>query len=169
MNTVGLQRIWAPWRAAFLEQGPSRGCIFCHARRSRSDDALHMIYRGRRVFSLLNKYPYNVGHLMVAPNRHVGDLSRLTSDELRELMEVGARMVERLKRTIKPQGFNLGINLGRVAGAGIPGHVHLHVVPRWKGDTNFMSATGNARVMSHSLDAMYQALMKPPVRRKKTR
>lgn len=111
--------------------------------------------RGRRVFCLLNRYPYNPGHVMVAVNRHVAELSRLTPAESAELMQAAARMTRVLTGALRAQGFNVGINLGRVAGAGIPGHLHLHIVPRWLGDANFMPATSGTKVMSSSLAVLY--------------
>ena len=110
------------------------------------------------MFGLLNLYPYNAGHLMVAVRRHVGTLSSLKADECRELLQVAALMERRLAKLLRPDGFNVGINVGRSAGAGIPGHLHLHLVPRWSGDTNFMTVTGRVKVMVQSLDALYDGL-----------
>ena len=155
---AGLKRLWAPWRRAYLTQPPRRGCIFCQAKRSRDDRAALVIYRARHVFCLLNCYPYNAGHLMVAANRHVGDLARLHGREVSEWMQVTRRMVRVLQRTLRPQGFKIGVNVGRVAGAGIPGHLHLHLVPRWTGDTNFMPVTSRTKVLSESLDTLYERL-----------
>jgi len=154
------QRLWAPWRTGYITRAVRRRqpCIFCRAARAKDDRAMHVIARGTRAFCLLNKYPYNAGHLMIAVTRHVGELSALTRQERSELMELAARMVKALTKAIRPHGFNLGVNLGRPAGAGIPGHVHLHVVPRWEGDTNFMPVTGGTKVMSRSLDDLYDAL-----------
>lgn len=150
--------IWAPWRGAYLSQPPRRGCIFCRAKRSRDDRKAHVIYRGRYLFCLLNRYPYNVGHLMVVVNRHVGTLTQLTDPEASELMRATRRMVQWLTKALRPHGFNLGVNLGRAAGAGIPGHLHLHVVPRWVGDTNVMPVVSGTKVLSGSLDALYERL-----------
>lgn len=156
--TTGMERLWAPWRSEYFARLNRPGCIFCRARTGRRDRAAHVLYRGRRVFCLLNRYPYNTGHLMVAVNRHVGDLARLTAAEHAELMQTAARMVSVLRRAFKPQGFNVGVNLGAPAGAGIPGHLHMHVVPRWTGDTNFMPVLAHTKVMSLSLDAVYDRL-----------
>ena len=154
------QRLWAPWRSGYISQ-TRRGrstCVFCAAKRVKQDRAAQVVHRGHEVFCLLNRYPYNAGHLMVAPYRHIGVLSRLNPQESAELFAVTAQMVERLTKLLRPQGFNIGINLGRAAGAGIPGHLHMHIVPRWVGDTNFMPVVGGTRVISHALDALYQRL-----------
>lgn len=154
-----MARLWAPWRTEYIATlGRRSGCIFCQARRSRDDRQAHVLYRGRRVFCLLNRYPYNPGHLMIAMNRHVGDLAKLSPQEASELMQAAARMTTVLRRVFRSQGFNIGLNLGRAAGAGIPGHLHLHVVPRWNGDTNFMPIVGEMKVISTSLDAIYEQL-----------
>ena len=117
-----------------------------------------VLSRGRLAFSILNRYPYNNGHLMVAPYRHVGRLSKLTSAEWVEILELANDAAARLDRVMKPDGYNLGINIGRGAGAGIPGHLHLHVVPRWTGDTNFMPTVAATKVISQSLGAAYHLL-----------
>ena len=155
---VDVQRLWAPWRSAFLTQPPPRRCVFCAARASRNDRAHHVIERGRHVFAILNLYPYSNGHTLIAPARHVGSLEAMRTEEWIDMFHMAARMTRRLIRSLRAQGFNLGINLGRVAGAGIPGHVHLHLVPRWRGDSNFMPIIGKTRVMSQSLDEVYRLL-----------
>jgi ATP adenylyltransferase len=156
-----LSLLWAPWRAAFLTGPPARGCIFCAAKRARQDRARHVIARGHHVFALLNRYPYNNGHLMIAPYRHVGRLEALQPAEWGEMLTLGRRLLRRLQRTLRPHGFNLGLNLGRVGGAGLPGHLHLHLVPRWNGDTNFMPVLTGTKVISQSLDALYRILASP--------
>lgn len=155
-----VERLWAPWRTAYLTQTRTRRrrCIFCAAKQSRNDRKAHVVYRGRHVFCLLNLYPYNNGHLMVTPYRHVGSLLQLTPSEASELIHVATTMVRRLTKILRPDGFNLGVNLGRSAGAGIPGHLHFHVVPRWQADTNFMPVIGQTKIVSESLDALYQRL-----------
>lgn len=110
------------------------------------------------MFALLNKYPYNNGHLMVAPYRHVGTLELLRAEEWSEILRMSQRLTKRLTETLKPHGFNMGLNLGRAAGAGIPGHLHLHIVPRWNGDTNFMPVLAQTKVISQSLDELYTVL-----------
>jgi ATP adenylyltransferase len=123
------------------------GCIFCDHLASKDDREAHILYRGERVFVLLNAFPYNTGHLMVAPMRHVGELHDLDPDELLDLMELTSRSVSVVTEAMGPDGFNLGMNLGAVAGAGVPGHLHMHVVPRWGGDTNFMAVVGETKVL----------------------
>jgi ATP adenylyltransferase len=138
--------LWAPWRLEYIEQADETpGCIFC-------DPADEMVvHRGERALVLLNKYPYASGHLMVAPARHVGDFGDLTRDEGAEIHELAQRAIAALQGEYAPHGFNLGWNLGRVAGAGVVDHVHLHVVPRWNGDTNFMPVLGDVRVLPEAL------------------
>lgn len=155
------RRLWAPWRTVYLSQRGPRACIFCAAVRSRADRQHHVVARGRTVFVILNRYPYNNGHLMIAPYRHIGALAGLRPGEWSELLTMLQRFTRRLRRTLRSQGFNLGLNLGRVAGAGIPGHLHVHVVPRWQGDTNFMPVAAGTKVVSQSLDALYTLLTRP--------
>ncbi len=130
---------------------PEAGCIFCEAASGADDEASLVLARGPRAFVLLNAFPYNPGHLMVAPIRHVSDLEALTPEELADAGRLLQRSVGALREAMAPDGCNLGMNLGRVAGAGIPGHLHWHVVPRWNGDTNFMSVVGEVRVLPESL------------------
>jgi ATP adenylyltransferase len=125
----------------------SDGCIFCDQLKESDDDATHILFRGERVFVILNAFPYNTGHLMVAPNRHVAELSDLDYPERCDLMDVTSKSVEVIRSAMNAHGFNIGVNLGRIAGAGIPGHVHVHVVPRWGGDTNFMPVVGDTKVL----------------------
>lgn len=164
------QRLWAPWRMAYingLDSGdvPEKtdgGCFLCAA----ADDALHdtglermlVLKRDERGILMLNRYPYTNGHLLAAPHDHVGDISDLSSTQragLMDLCELGTRA---LRQAMNPQGFNLGINLGRCAGAGLPGHAHMHVVPRWNGDVNFMQTVGAVRVIPQALDESYRIL-----------
>lgn len=140
--------------------GSSEGvCIFCDHLATGDDEAAHILYRGNHVFVLLNAYPYNPGHLMVAPTRHVSDMSDLSSDERTELMEVTYKATEAIKEGLNPEGFNVGMNLGAAGGAGIPGHLHMHVVPRWTGDTNFMTTVGHTKVLSEMLYDTYAKLL----------
>ena len=153
-----LDRLWAPWRYQYVHRPRGGGCVFCRAKRARDARRHWVVYRGRHAFVILNLFPYNNGHLMVAPLRHVARLRDLRDAELVELWRLVDEFIRRLDRTIRPHGYNLGVNLGRPAGAGIPGHLHVHVVPRWTGDTNFMPVTGGTKVISHSLDAVYRLL-----------
>jgi len=153
-------RLWAPWRSRYLTRKQSSGCFLCKAARSKQDRQNHVILRGKRIFALLNRYPYNNGHLLVAPYRHIGRLSAITSLEWMELLPVSQTLIGRLKKEIRPHGFNLGVNSGRGAGAGVPGHFHLHIVPRWRGDTNFMPVIGGTKVIAQSLDELYRLICK---------
>jgi ATP adenylyltransferase len=127
--------------------GDGEGCIFCDQLAEGDDQAAHILYRGDSAFVMLNAFPYNTGHLMVAPLRHVAELHDLDSAELAGLMELTSRSVDIVKEAMTPDGFNVGMNLGAVAGAGVPGHLHIHVVPRWGGDTNFMAVVGETKVL----------------------
>ena len=154
----GLDRLWAPWRQALFARPKPRGCIFCAAKRSSADRRHHVVARGRAVFAILNLYPYNNGHFMIAPYRHVGRFERLSDAEWLEMLRLGRTLMGRLRARLRPHGFNIGTNLGKIAGAGIPGHLHLHIVPRWNGDTNFMPILGRTKIISQSLDALYDLL-----------
>ena len=145
--------LWAPWRLEYVQQaGESDVCVFCaEASGDLSDDASLLVWRGGSALVLLNKFPYSSGHLLVAPLRHVGELGELTEDEVLELHGLAVAGVEALGRVYGPAGFNLGWNLGHAAGAGIEDHVHLHVVPRWSGDTNFMPVLADVKVLPEHL------------------
>lgn len=148
-----MERLWAPWRGEYVATaGSGDGCIFCDHLDSDDDVAAHVLHRTGQVFVLLNAYPYNTGHLMIAPVRHVADLAELSEEERGALMEETTRAVEVLKEAYGPQGFNVGMNLGTAGGAGIPGHLHMHVVPRWGGDTNFMTTVGDVKVLPEMLE-----------------
>ena len=136
---------------AATEAGEDEGCIFCDLPSEDDDERTMILARGERTFVLLNSFPYNPGHLMVAPFRHTGDLEDLTVEELAEADGFLQRSVRSLREEMAPHGFNIGLNLGRVAGAGVPGHVHWHVVPRWTGDTNFMPVIGQTKVLPQLL------------------
>ncbi|MEA2434411.1 MAG: adenylyltransferase [Actinomycetota bacterium] len=148
-----MERLWTPWRMQYVSTADDdNDCIFCAALEGKGDpDLTHVLYTGERVFALLNAFPYNTGHLMIAPKRHVGDVSDLDVDERHDLFDLTTRSIEVIRETLEPHGFNTGMNLGRVAGAGIPGHVHMHVVPRWGGDTNFMPIVGETKVLPEML------------------
>jgi ATP adenylyltransferase len=145
--------LWAPWRIEYITGPKSDQCIFCEA------DPVHVVERGERCFTLLNAYPYAPGHVMVAPTRHVGDLDELEEPELLELMLLAQRVIAAQRRTMNPDGFNVGLNLGKVAGAGIADHLHLHVVPRWEGDNNFMPVLGDTRVIPQALEETRRLLV----------
>jgi ATP adenylyltransferase len=146
-----LDHLWSPWRLAYITGGSaSRGCVFCEALTS-EDAAPLILHRGRSCFVILNLFPYNNGHLMVIPNRHIAALTSATPDELCEMMELTQRAEMALTEAYAPHGMNMGINLGKAAGAGILDHIHMHVVPRWSGDTNFMTVVGQTRVLPEEL------------------
>jgi ATP adenylyltransferase len=154
--------LWAPWRLSYVAatRPPGAGdpCFLCDGLAATDDRANLIALRTPRCVVALNKFPYNNGHLLVAPRAHKGRLDELTSDELLETMETVRRMVAVLGELMHPDGYNVGLNLGRAAGAGLPGHLHWHVVPRWNGDTNFMPVLGDTKVISQSLDALYDLL-----------
>ncbi len=146
-----MEHLWSPWRLAYITgANPSTGCVFCDALTD-PEAAPLVVFRGQTCFVILNLFPYNNGHLMVVPNRHVPTLAAATPDELCELIELTRRAEMALTEAYAPHGLNMGINLGKPAGAGILDHVHMHVVPRWNGDTNFMSVIGVTRVLPEEL------------------
>ena len=150
----GVKQLWAPWRLEYIETADEQeGCLFCRAWDASDDKEALVVHRGSDAFVLLNKFPYASGHLMVAPRRHEADFAALSDGEVVELHRLAGQALAALAATFQPQGYNLGWNLGRVAGAGIVDHVHLHVVPRWQGDTNFMPVLADVKVMpEHLLD-----------------
>ena len=152
------RRLWAPWRLEYIRGPKPEECIFCTKPQLGDDRAAHVVHRGESCFVMLNTYPYTSGHVMVAPFRHVPSIEELPEAELLELMQLARRSLAALREAYAPEGFNLGINQGKVAGAGFDDHVHLHVVPRWGADTNFMSAVGSTRVLPQSLDDSWQEL-----------
>ena len=157
-----MERIWSPWRMAYIqaakEQGEDGGCIFCDLPDEGDDERTMILARGELAFVIVNSFPYNPGHLMVAPFRHVGAFTSLEAAELADVDALVAGSIRALEQEMEPHGFNLGMNLGRVAGAGIPDHVHWHVVPRWNGDTNFMPVVGQTRVLPELLEETYARL-----------
>jgi ATP adenylyltransferase len=155
---VSEQRLWAPWRLEYIQGPKPDECIFCTASASGDDRAAHLIRRGERCFALLNAFPYNNGHLMIAPFEHVPSIEELDAPALLELMTMSQEALAALRAVYSPEGFNIGINQGKVAGAGVEHHVHLHVVPRWGADTNFMPVIGGARVLPQALDDSYDEL-----------
>jgi ATP adenylyltransferase len=146
-----VERLWSPWRSQYVTAADEDdSCFFCDGLEGDDADA-GILLRAERVFVVLNAFPYNSGHLMVAPLRHVGEPEELSAAESHELIEVSFRCVEVAREALSPHGFNLGMNLGRVAGAGVPGHLHMHVVPRWGGDTNFMPVVAETKVLPELL------------------
>ena len=157
-----IERLWAGWRTEYVSSagdvGPSdEECVFCRILKSGEDDEVtKVVWRGESVVAILNAYPYTSGHLMVMPVRHVGELEALSADEGREVWEAVTSATRALKAAYSPEGINVGANLGRAAGAGVPGHFHMHLLPRWLGDTNFMTSVAEVRVMPESLDATWK-------------
>ena len=153
-----MEQLWAPWRGKFIESPKKDGCIFCDLPREGDDRKTLILYRGAEAFIIMNAYPYAAGHLMVAPFRHAARLSDLTQSEKGELFDLIARCEAVLTAAMKPEGFNIGFNLGKAAGAGVDQHLHCHIVPRWVGDTNFMPVIGATKVINQSLDDTYDRL-----------
>ncbi len=155
-----MDRLWAPWRGEYVKQaseGENQGCLFCELQKQEDQEAL-VLARSEQSFAVLNRYPYNSGHLMVAPLRHVSELEDVKDEENLDVQRLLQRCLRALKEAMEPDGFNLGMNLGRVAGAGVPGHVHWHLVPRWDGDTNFMTTVAETRVVPESLPSTFARL-----------
>ncbi len=158
-----MEQLWAPWRMTYLEcknKNPGECCVFCIRDRVDEDARRLVLYRGRHAFVIMNKYPYNNGHLLLAPYRHVPDIIDLSDEEMGEMHQMLKMARNVLQEALNPQGFNIGINLGRIAGAGLADHLHMHIVPRWSGDTNFMPVFTEVRVLPQHLDATY-AMLEP--------
>jgi ATP adenylyltransferase len=153
-----MEKLWAPWRMAYVGVSQPSGCIFCTKPAESEDAASLLLHRGEHAFIMLNAFPYNNGHLMIAPYRHTADLESLTAVENAEIMALSQLAMGLLRRAYSPDGYNLGMNLGRVAGAGIVDHLHLHIVPRWNGDTNFMPVVADTKVLPDSLENTYTRL-----------
>ncbi|MEW6050347.1 MAG: HIT domain-containing protein [Candidatus Zixiibacteriota bacterium] len=150
--------IWAPWRSAFILSKKEKGCIFCRRFRARDSVKNLIVHRGESAFVIMNKFPYNTGHLLVVPVRHVSHLERLSEEESCEFFELTRLSVRVIKNVLRPTSLNIGMNLGRGSGAGVPGHLHMHIVPRWIGDTNFMPVIGKTNVVSVPLEPVYDRL-----------
>ncbi len=153
-----MERMWAPWRMQFIRMKKTEGCFLCDNPRQDDDAQNYIIYRGKQNFVILNSYPYNAGHLMVAPYRHVASLEDLTAEERNEHFEIVNRCVKALREEISPEGFNIGMNLGKASGAGIADHIHTHIVPRWQGDTNFIPVITDVKVIPEALTETYERL-----------
>ncbi len=155
------ERIWAPWRLAYVTDAAKDSepdCIFCAKPRAGDDEANLIVHRGEHAFVLLNLYPYTNGHLMIAPYEHVGALQQVPAETTAELMALAQRAMSVLERKYSPHGYNVGFNQGRVAGAGVEHHIHMHVVPRWGGDNNFMPVLADTRVMPQTLEQSFEGL-----------
>ena len=154
------KHMFAPWRGDFIRGPKEKGCVFCRMFLEKRDRENLILHRAKNCFIVFNRYPYTSGQLMIVPKSHVGHLEKLKPAILCEMMELSQYTVASLKKEFSPRGFNLGMNLGRSAGAGITGHLHLHIVPRWSGDSNFIATTGDVRVISLSLEGVYKSLQK---------
>ena len=158
---TGLKRLWAPWRMVFIETPklPNAGCVFCELPQQKKDADTLILYRSSTAFIIMNKFPYNNGHLMAIPFRHTADFNSLSEDELKDLMSLTQACTSALQAAYHPEGFNIGMNLGAAGGAGIKEHLHFHIVPRWNGDTNFMPVLSETKSMPQHLESSYQQLL----------
>ncbi len=153
-----MDTIWAPWRIDFIMQGEQPGCFLCRKPAENNDDKTFILYRGKYNYIILNAYPYNPGHLLVAPFRHIGAIGDLTADEANEHFSQIQLAVKLLDKTFHVAAYNTGMNLGRIAGAGVADHIHSHIVPRWQGDTNFMPVVADTKVLPEALEKTYYKL-----------
>ena len=155
-----MKTLWAPWRIEYIESDNNEGCIFC-TKPAGSEDSKNMILeRGKNCFSIMNKYPYNNGHIMIAPYRHISDITILTDEENTEIFKYLKRNITAINNIMSPQGYNIGFNLGKTAGAGFDEHLHMHIVPRWNGDTNFMPVIADTKVMPEYIERTYKKILK---------
>jgi ATP adenylyltransferase len=153
-----MNKLWAPWRSKYIYLRKRKACIFCNNRKSKNTDSRFIVDRTKHSFSMLNLYPYNNGHVMVAPFRHVNSLELLNAEELLDLMQLVNKTKRLLDKKMEPHGYNIGVNIGKTAGAGFDGHVHIHIVPRWNGDTNFMPVLTDTKVVVESLKVLHKTL-----------
>jgi len=153
-----MERIWAPWRIEYILMEKPEGCVLCEKPKEDTDVQNYIFYRGKKNFIMLNSYPYNPGHLLVAPYRHVGSLDELTDEERNEHFVMVSQAIRVLREAFDPGGFNIGANMGKVAGTGIDDHFHSHIVPRWRGDVNYMTILTDVRVVPQALAETYQKL-----------
>ncbi len=155
-----MNRIYAPWRYKYVSNPDSGDCIFCKAAKSKNDRKSFVLFRGETSFVMMNIYPYNNGHIMIAPYKHTGNIQELGENEMLEISILLQKWHKVLKKAMKPDGFNIGMNLGRIAGAGFEEHLHYHLVPRWSGDTNFMAVIGDTKVIPMSIEEGYNLLLR---------
>lgn len=153
------ETMWAPWRMAYIESEKTTGCIFCDKPREQRDAENFILWRGDTGFVIMNRYPYNNGHLMIVPRAHAASLTELDAAQRAELCELTTLCEHVLRQAMQPQGFNIGLNLGAAAGAGIAEHLHVHMVPRWAGDTNYMTVVGEIRVIPQHIEHTYRMLL----------
>ncbi|MDD3296656.1 MAG: HIT domain-containing protein [Candidatus Omnitrophica bacterium] len=155
-----MNKLWAPWRSQYIHRRKNPGCIFCQIFREDKDAKNFVLARYRHCFAVLNTFPYNNGHILIVSNRHAGSLEKLKPAEILDMHKLLLTATDSLKKTLKPDGFNIGINIGENAGAGIKDHIHIHIVPRWAGDTNFMPIITDTKIISQSLEELYRLLVK---------
>jgi ATP adenylyltransferase len=154
-----MKHLWSPWRMAYIRNGSQyTGCVFCDRLKDEDSSANLIIHRGSHAFVILNRYPYTTGHMMIVPYQHVSTFEALDENTLSEIMQLTIQALRTLRKAYMPQGFNIGANIGEIAGAGVADHVHMHVLPRWTGDTNFMSTTAETRVLPEALEETYARL-----------
>ena len=154
-----MERLWAPWRLKYVTKEKPEGCIFCDKPQAGDDRAMHIVHRGESAYVMLNTYPYNNGHTLISPYAHVAALEDLPPSTLHEMTDLAQLCIRAMKSSFNTGGFNVGFNLGSVGGAGIQDHLHMHIVPRWQGDTNFMPVVADVRVIPQSLDDTYDQLL----------
>jgi ATP adenylyltransferase len=154
-----MEVLWAPWRMTYITGDREQGCPLCSLLKEKEDKGNLVLYRSSRSFLVMNRFPYTNGHLMASPSRHVASLDELDEGEMVDLMALLKKSTHLLKKALNPDGFNVGMNIGRVAGAGIEGHIHFHIVPRWNGDTNFMPVLFETKVMPEYLEKTYEKLI----------
>lgn len=156
-----MERLWAPWRMSYIKNFKrEKGCLFCRVFKSKADSKNLIILRSKYCFAMLNIYPYNNGHVMISPNKHIKSIELLNDKEASDLMATIKKIKIMLDRVLKPDGYNIGINIGRPAGAGFDRHLHIHIVPRWSGDSNFMPVLSGTKIISQSLKTLYRELNK---------
>lgn len=164
-----MDRIWAPWRTAYLStiSEKQKGCLFCRIGKQKKDKADHVFLRWKYCYAVLNLYPYNNGHSLVVPYRHIHDLNKMKEEERNEFFDLLNYVKSLLDEVLHSDGYNIGMNIGHAAGAGMPKHIHMHIVPRWQGDVNFMPVVGGVKVVSQSLGELHTALKKADKKRRR--
>ncbi|MCX6013865.1 MAG: HIT domain-containing protein [Chloroflexi bacterium] len=155
-----MKQIWAPWRVEYINDAKNEGCFFCNNFKVQRDTENYILFRGKYNFVIMNKYPYNSGHLMVVPVLHTANLGDLSDEAMSEHLRIVNRALIALKTALRAQGFNVGMNLGQIAGAGVADHLHTHIVPRWNGDTNYMPVIADIRVIPEALKDTYEKILK---------
>ena len=155
-----MDRLWAPWREKYVTKiiGATKGCVFCRIEKDKKDKANYVFARSKYAYAVLNIYPYSNGHTLIVPKRHIKDLGELKREEREDMFDLLERTKIRLDKVLHPGGYNIGINLGKIAGAGFPNHLHIHIVPRWKGDVNFMPVVSQTKIISQSLKVLFDKI-----------